>query len=128
MMQKQFPTRLAATRLDESSLSLLVAKGRRLGVLAAFVLIVTGCSNYQAGGSRTIGEFTDDVGIQGAVKTALIRDDELNGLGINVEVNRSVVTLYGRIPSEYARKKALDITADIRGVQEVIDRLTLVTD
>ena len=96
--------------------------------LALLVLCLTACSNYQAGGSRTIGEFTDDVGIQGAVKTALIRDEELNGLGINVEVNRSVVTLYGRIPSEYARKKALDITAGIRGVQQVVDRLTLVAE
>ena len=87
---------------------------------------VTACSGYQAGGNRTVGEFTDDVGIQAAVKTALIRDKELNGLAINVEVRRSVVSLYGRIPSEYARKKALDHAKAVRGVQEVVDRLTLV--
>ena len=67
---------------------------RRLTMAAAALLLclMAGCSNYQAGGSRTLGEFTDDVGIQAAVKTALVRDEELNGLAINVEVSRSVVS------------------------------------
>ena len=93
--------------------------------IGLLVCLVSACSGYQAGGNRTVGEFTDDVGIQAAVKTALIRDKELNGLAINVEVRRSVVSLYGRIPSEYARKKALDHAKAVRGVQEVVDRLTL---
>ncbi len=103
---------------------------RRLGMLFLCLLLglTSGCSSYQAGGSRTIGEFTDDVGIQSAVKTALIRDEELNGLAINVEVSRSVVTLYGRIPSDYARNKAINLAEGVRGVQQVVDRLTLVAD
>ncbi|MEM7100792.1 MAG: BON domain-containing protein [Pseudomonadota bacterium] len=107
---------------------LRLGKARKSIILTGMILILSGCASYQAGGSRTIGEFTDDVGIQAAVKTALIRDDELNGLAINVEVKRSVVSLYGRIPSEYARTKALGLAAKVRGVQEVVDRLTLVSE
>lgn len=90
--------------------------------------LLGGCASYKEGGSRTVGEFTDDLGIQTAVKTALVRDKEISGFSINVEVSRSVVSLYGRIPSEYARQKALDIAAGVRGVVSVQDRLTLVAD
>ena len=89
------------------------------------LLLITGCQSYREGGSRTIGEFTDDVAIQTRVKTALIGDEEIKGLPINVEVVRGVVSLYGPIPSEYARNKAVNIVREIRGVAEVRDRLTL---
>ncbi len=91
-------------------------------------LAFTGCASYKDGGSRTIGEFTDDVGIQMSVKTALIRDEEIDGLFINVEVSRSVVTLYGRVPSDYARNKALEVAGRARGVVKVEDGLTVVED
>ncbi len=97
-------------------------------MLLTLLCLLTACASYKEGGSRTVGEFTDDVGIQAAVKTALVRDDEIKGLRINVEVNRSVVSLYGRVPSEYARQKAVRIAGDVRGVVEVRDRLTLVNE
>lgn len=90
----------------------------------AFVLL--GCQNYIDGSGRTVGQFTDDAGIQAAVKTALVADDEIKGLPINVEVNRSVVSLYGRVSSEYLRNKAVKLAAEVRGVSRVVDRLTLV--
>ena len=56
----------------------------------------------------------------------MINDRDIKGLGINVEVNRSVVSLYGRVPSEEARQKALRISGQVRGVARVEDRLTLI--
>lgn len=97
-------------------------------VIFLIVILSAGCASYKEGGSRTVGEFTDDVGIQAAVKTALIRDKEISGLAINVEVSRSVVSLYGRIPSDYARQKAVRIAEGVRGVVAVQDRLTLVEE
>ena len=87
------------------------------------VLLFSGCQSYREGGSRTVGEFTDDIAVQTKVKTKLIRDEDINGLRINVEVTRGVVTLYGRIPSKYARDKAVGLVRDIRGVKAVEDRL-----
>ena len=60
------------------------------------------------------------------MKTALIRDDEIKGFPMNVDVHRGVVSLYGRIPSEEARERALRIAGQVKGVVEVQDRLTLV--
>ncbi len=100
---------------------------QRVLVLAVIsTALLSGCQSYREGGSRTVGEFTDDVAVQTKVKTRLVRDDEINGMRINVEVTRGVVTLYGPITSEYARTKAVNLIRDIRGVQEVQDRLTLV--
>ena len=92
------------------------------------ILGLTACQTYRNEGSRTPGEFADDVAISTAVKTALVRDAEVKGLAINVEVRRSVVTLYGRVPSTYARNKALKLAGEVRGVAEVVDRLTLVSN
>ena len=89
------------------------------------LVLLSGCQSYREGGSRTIGEFTDDVAIQTRVKSSLIGDEEIKGLPINVEVLRGVVTLYGPIPSDYARNKAVQIVREIRGVTEVRDRLTV---
>lgn len=94
--------------------------------LIGLVIALTACQGYRDGKNRTFGQFTDDAGIQASVKTTLMRDKEINGLSINVEVNRNIVSLYGRIPSEYARAKALRLAATVRGVERVEDRLTLI--
>ena len=100
----------------------------RFFLVVLLINLILGCQSYREGGSRTVGEFTDDVGIQAAVKTALIRDPEVNGLRLNVEVRRGVVTLYGPVPSTYARNKAASVAAGVRGVQKVEDKLTVVQE
>jgi hyperosmotically inducible protein len=99
---------------------------QRLFLVTCVIALLSSCQSYREEGSRTIGEFTDDVAIQTKVKTALIRDDDIKGLRINVEVSKGVVTLYGPISSNNARRKAVKLVRDIRGVTEVQDRLTLV--
>lgn len=94
--------------------------------ILALAILLSSCQGYRDGSTRTVGEFTDDTAIQTAVKTALIRDDEIKGFPMNIEVYRGVVSLYGRIPSEQARTRALGIAGDVRGVVRVEDRLTLV--
>ena len=98
----------------------------KIWIALGLVILLAGCQSYRDGSSRTVGQFTDDVVIQTAVKTKLIVDEEIKGLGINVEVNRSVVSLYGRIPSEAARSRALRLAGEAKGVVQVVDRLTLV--
>ena len=99
-----------------------------IAAVLALTLGISGCQSYKASGSRTFGEFTDDVGIQSAVKTALIRDSEVKGLRINVDVRRGVVSLYGRVPSTEARERVMVLASQERGVKEVIDKLTLVEE
>lgn len=85
-----------------------------------------GCQSYRDGSARTVGEFTDDVGIQTRVKLALMNDPDISGLRINTEVNRGVVSLYGRVGSRELKRRALDLAGGIKGVTRVDDRLTVV--
>ncbi len=94
-------------------------------IILLVIACLAGCAGYQDDSRRTIGEFTDDAGIQAGVKTALIRDPEVNGLAINVEVRRGIVSLFGRVPSDHARQKAVGVASRVRGVVRVEDRLTL---
>ena len=87
---------------------------------------LAGCQGYRTEGTRTPGEFADDVAIQAAVKTALVRAEGVKGAPINVEVRQSVVTLFGRVSSEEERRLALTTARDVGGVRSVVDRLTLV--
>jgi hyperosmotically inducible protein len=97
-----------------------------LGVI--LVLALPGCQTYRDGEGRTVGEVTDDVAIQTAVKSRLLADPDVSGLRIQTEVYRGVVTLYGRVPDEPSRRLALRIAEEVKGVVRVDDRLTIVTE
>jgi osmotically-inducible protein OsmY len=55
----------------------------------------------------------------------LLDDPEVKGLRINVTTVRGVVILEGRVPSDYAREKAIRIARETGSVLEVDDRLTV---
>ena len=99
---------------------------KTLLVVALVVLSATACQGYRNDQNRTPGEFADDVYIQAAVKTALIRDAEISGMNLNVEVRKGVVTLYGGVPDDNVRARAVDIAGKVTGVNRVDDKLTVV--
>ena len=104
---------------------------RPLGLAVLLSLLAAGaagCQSYRDGESRTVGEFTDDVGIQSRVKLALLNDSEIKGLRINTEVHRGIVTLHGRVASHAQKEKAIALAGAVKGVQRVDDRLTVVTE
>ena len=97
-----------------------------LSLLTLFMMLLAGCQSYVDGSKRTPGEVTDDAQIKIAVKLKLLDDPEVKGTQIGVKVNRGVVTLSGRVPSNYAREKALRLSTEVRGVKSTVDKLTLV--
>lgn len=101
---------------------------RAVRLLCTWVLLsfLLGCQAYSDGSKRTTGEFADDVQIKAAVKFRLIDDPEVKGLQVGVSVAKGVVTLRGRVPSDYARQKALRIAGETGSVTGVEDRLTIV--
>ena len=103
----------------------LVNRYSRWAITIIALLCLSACSAYRNDGARTVGEFTDDVGIQAAVKTRLIRHPDIKGLKINVEVKRSVVSLYGDIASESLRETIVGLVATVRGVAQVEDHLVV---
>ncbi|MXY52353.1 MAG: BON domain-containing protein [Gammaproteobacteria bacterium] len=93
-------------------------------VALALLVLVGGCNTYlDDAANRTPGEVTDDVAIHTILKTRLLRDPEVAGMRVNVEVEKGVVRLYGYVVSEAARDRAQTLAAEIRGVQRVENRL-----
>lgn len=94
-------------------------------LLAGFagMLLIAGCQSYKDGKSRTVGEFTDDTAIQVRVKSRLVRDRDVNGALMNIDVKKGVVTLSGRVDSPDMKRKAVDVTKSVKGVVSVDDRL-----
>ncbi|MEE3279091.1 MAG: BON domain-containing protein [Pseudomonadota bacterium] len=97
----------------------------RLVVVCLVAVFATpGCQNYLMGSEgRTIGEYTDDRGIHAIVKVRLIKDEDISARRINVDVHKSVVTLYGRVRSESERRRAKELVVSVKGVVRVEDRL-----
>ena len=95
--------------------------------LILFCLIANfGCQSYVDGSTRTAGEFADDAQIAAMVKLNLWDDPEVKGWQIKVSSVRAIVTLEGRVPSEYARDKAIRIAKETGSVVGVEDRLSIV--
>jgi hyperosmotically inducible periplasmic protein len=65
-----------------------------------------------------------DALVTARVKTALVGEEALEGSDINVDTDsRGAVTLAGRVPSEAARKRAIDVAKTVEGVNRVEDTL-----
>ncbi len=88
-------------------------------------LLISGCQSYRHGGSRTVGEFTDDVAIQTCVKSKLINDRLIKGMRINVDVRKGLVSLYGRVPSELLKTHATTLSEQCKGVTAVDNQLAI---
>lgn len=71
------------------------------------------------------GQAIDDAAITTTVKGKLLAADDLNGTDISVDTEQGVVTLRGRVPSDTARNRAVDIALNVDGVLTVDNRLTV---
>ena len=91
------------------------------------LLGLSSCENYMVGSeARTVGEYTDDVGIAAILKARLLQNESIRGLQIDVDVNRGVVSLYGYVRTEIEKDSVLQLAASVRGVTSVEDRLVVV--
>lgn len=96
----------------------------RATVSMALLAFLGGCNTYlDESENRTPGEMTDDVAIHTILKTRLLRDPDVGGMRINVNVDKGVVRLYGYVGSESERDRAETLAAQVRGVQRVENRL-----
>ena len=95
-------------------------------VAIMLLLVVAGCQTYlDDAASRTPGEVTDELTIHTVIKTRLLRDDGVRGLRINVDVNKGVVTLSGKVRSEAERQRAVEVATGTPNVARVVDNLVV---
>lgn len=65
-----------------------------------------------------------DAGITTRIKTEFARDDTVKASQINVDTKDHIVTLSGKVDSEEAKTRAVEIARGTEGVRDVVDNLT----
>jgi hyperosmotically inducible protein len=76
-----------------------------------------GCAGSQT--STSTGEYIDDSVIATKAKTALLADEEVSGMQVEVEAFKGVVQLSGFVDSQAQAQKAEQIVRAVDGVKEV---------
>ena len=79
-----------------------------------------------AGCGPTIASSMDDASITARVKTALLNDPIVGGLGIDVATLGGVVTLSGQVAQDADAAHAATVARQIDGVVDVESRLRIV--
>lgn len=83
----------------------------------------TNLGNETEQAATTVGEEIDDGVITTKVKAALLADDIVKGLDINVETMNGTVTLNGTVDNQAQADRAVQITQGIEGVSNVQSNL-----
>jgi osmotically-inducible protein OsmY len=68
-----------------------------------------------------------DTAVAANIKTRFLADPLVNGLDIDVDTRDRVVTLTGKVTSEAAKRRAVEIASRAEGVVRVEDKLTVQT-
>lgn len=94
---------------------------KRMSVLfcvAAFALTTAGYAYAQ-------GDAAADAATTAAVKTKLLADTKVGGLGIDVDTKDNVVTLTGKVRTAAEKAEALRLARTTTGVKNVVDKLVI---
>lgn len=96
-----------------------------LGVVAGLLVLalsfgLTACSTTQAPGQQI-----DDAAITTSIKTKLAADPDVAAINIDVDTNEGVVTLSGKVESQFQKDEAGRIARATDGVRSVINNLTV---
>ena len=73
--------------------------------------------------STSMGTKLDDTALVGKVKSALVDADKVSSGQINIEARGGIVQLGGFVTSDGMKKRAIDVTKGVKGVQKVEDAL-----
>lgn len=107
-------------------LVLLVSAGALAGCGALVVGGAAAGGYYVGKDDRTLGEITDDATITSTINARYVKDSRVSALDINVDTRRGVVTLYGSVASQQIADRAVEIARSVKGVRQVISKLTVV--
>jgi len=95
----------------------------KLPLCALGLLLLNGCAALDD--DVTVGQAIDDATITAQVKGALVGDEELSALDINVDTADGVVTLNGEVANQAHIARATDVADDVDGVRSINNRLTI---
>jgi len=75
--------------------------------------------------SAETGKRMDDLALSGKVKSALIAEPNLGSLPIDVDAEKGVVTLNGKVTSDSDREKVVNLVSSLEGVKAVKNNLAV---
>ena len=87
--------------------------------------VQTVINEIQISESDNILNFADDLVISTKVLAKLMLDEEVNSLNYNIETVNKVVYIIGISSSSDEKKKAIDLTKEVFGVEEVVEYITI---
>lgn len=79
-------------------------------------------NNLQVG-SKSWGQVFDDNVIGSKIKAKLIKEPGIRSLNIDVDVNKSVVTLTGKVGYQHQKDRVMEIARTTSGVIDVVDNI-----
>ncbi len=95
---------------------------RRLFSLMLVAMLAT------AACGKTVGQTIDDTTITTRVKTAMLNDETVGGLRVDVDTFKGVVTLSGRVKSQAEKDQAIALARKIDGVTDIKDALQVIPE
>lgn len=96
---------------------------RRQFLALAAAAAVVGCSGSKT--RESTGEYLDDATITSKVKAALLKDEVVKGLDIQVETLKGTVQLSGFADTATEKQRAEAIARDVSGVRAVKNDIRL---
>ena len=87
--------------------------------------VQTVINEIQISESDNILNFADDLVISTKVYAKLMLDEEVNSLNYNIETVNKVVYIIGISSSSDEKQKAIELTKEVFGVEEVVEYITI---
>ena len=87
--------------------------------------VQTVINEIQISQSDNIFNFADDLVISTKVLAKLMLDEEINSLNYNIETVNKIVYIIGISSSSEEKKRAIDLSKEVFGVEEVVDYITI---
>ena len=102
---------------------------KSLNLRVLFVLLMTGLLSLAGcageGTAKSTGEYIDDSAITAKVKSAMLADESVSGLKVNVETFKGTVQLSGFVDTEAEARRAVEIARGVKGVKSVKNDLVI---
>ena len=90
--------------------------------------VQTVINEIQISESDNILNFADDLVISTKVLARFMLDEEINSLNYNIETVNKIVYIIGISSSREEKQKAIELSKDVFGVEEVVDYITINSD
>ncbi len=87
--------------------------------------VQTVINEIQISQSDSILNFADDLVISTKVLAKLMLDEEINSLNYNIETVNKIVYIIGISSSSDEKQKAIELSKEVFGVEEVVDYITI---